>query len=131
MIFWSSFTANISNSFFCSSFETGRIVPEVCCIIKAAIKKCAFLYRIEQSCCFGRNLHLLVFLLQFKCTVETTAGNSVTKMMIESAFLPSVWRKLVSASVAKKPSLKLLFQHCLDISICTVQNATEKRICPM
>ena len=27
-----SITASISNSFFCSSFETGRIIPEVCCI---------------------------------------------------------------------------------------------------
>ena len=43
----------------------------------------------------------------------------------------SMWRKLVSASVTKKPSLKLLFQHCLEISIRAVQNVTEKRICPM
>jgi len=36
-------------------------------------------------------------------------------------------RKLVSASATKKPSLKLLFQHCLEISIRAVKNATEKR----
>jgi len=76
-------TANISYSFFCSSFETGRIIREVCCITKAVIKNVHFCTELSKvaaliatSTCF------------FSCcsssSVETAAGNSVTKMMIES-----------------------------------------------
>jgi len=64
----SSITASISDSFFCSSFETGRIISEVCCITKAAIEKRHFSTELSKVSCVGRNLHLLVFLLQFlKC----------------------------------------------------------------
>ena len=44
----SSITANISNSFFCSSFETNRIIPEVCCITKAAIKNVHFCTELSK-----------------------------------------------------------------------------------
>jgi len=44
----SSITANISNSFFYSSFETGRIIPEVCCITEAAIKNVHFCTELSK-----------------------------------------------------------------------------------
>jgi len=79
----SSFTTNISNSFFRSSFETGRIIPEVCCITKAAIKNVHFCADLTLS-----KVAALVATCLFSCynssSVETTAGNSVTKMMIDS-----------------------------------------------
>jgi len=129
----SSITANISNSFFCCSFETGRIIPEVCCITKAAIKNVHFWIFwaswIEQAAALVATSTCL-----FSCcnssSVETTAIVS-RKWWLSHVFLPSVWRKFVSACVAKWPSLKLLVQHCLEISIRAVQNATEKRVCPI
>ena len=79
----SSITANISNSFFCSSFETGRIIPEVCCITKAAIKNVHFCTELSKVAVL-----VATFTYLFSCrnssSVETTAGNSATKMMIES-----------------------------------------------
>jgi len=81
----SSITANISNPFFCSSFETGRIIPEVCCITKAAIKNVHFCTELSKVSAMIATSTCL-----FSCcnssSVETTAGNSVTKMMIESSF---------------------------------------------
>jgi len=44
-----SITANIPNSFFCSSFETGRIIPEVCCTSKAAIKNVHFCTELSKA----------------------------------------------------------------------------------
>jgi len=79
----SSITANIPNSFFCSSFETGRIIPEVCCITKAAIKNVHFCTELSKVAALVASSTCL-----FSCcnssSIETTAGNSVTKMMIES-----------------------------------------------
>jgi len=103
----------------------------VYCITKAAIKNVHFGTELSKVAAL-----VATSTCSFSCSnsssVETTAGNSVTKMMIESCLSTQrVWRKLVSASVAKKPNLKLLFQHCLKISIRAVQNATEKRICPI
>jgi len=79
----SSINANISNSFFCSSFETGRIIPEVCCITKAAIANVHFCTELSKVAALVATSTCL-----FSCcnssSVETTAGNSVTKMIIES-----------------------------------------------
>ena len=69
--------------FFCSSFETGRIIPEVCCITKPAIKNVHFCTELSKVAAL-----VATFTCLFSCcnssSVETTAGNSVTKMMIES-----------------------------------------------
>jgi len=79
----SSITTNISISFFCSSFETGRIIPEVCCLTKAAIKNVHFCTELSKVAALVATCTCL-----FSCcnssNVETIAGNSVTKMMIES-----------------------------------------------
>ena len=79
----SSITANTSNSFFCSSFETGRIIPEVCCTTKVAIKIVHFYTALRNVAALVATSTCL-----FSCcnssSVETTAGNSVMKMMIES-----------------------------------------------
>jgi len=81
----SSITANISNYFFCSTFETGRIIPEVCCITEAAIKNVHFCTELGNVADLVATSTCL-----FSCcnssSVETTVGNSVTKMMIESCF---------------------------------------------
>jgi len=79
----SSTTANISNSFFCSSSKIGTIIPEVCCITKTAIKNVYFCTELSKVAAL-----VATFTCLFSCcnssSVETTAGNSVTKMMIES-----------------------------------------------
>jgi len=74
---------NLSNCFFCNSFETGRITSEVCCITKAAIKNVHFCTELSKVAGLVTTSTCL-----FSCcnssSVETTIGNSVTKMMIES-----------------------------------------------
>jgi len=79
----SSITANISNYFFCSSFETGRIIPEVCCITKVAIKNVHFWIELSKVAALVATSTCL-FSCCISSSVETTAGNSVTQMMIES-----------------------------------------------
>jgi len=79
----SSRTANISNSSFCSSFETGRIIPEMCCITKAAIKTVHFCTELSKVAALVATSTCLFSCCNFS-SVDTTAGNSVTIMMIES-----------------------------------------------
>jgi len=74
---------------------------------------------------------LACFLAAIPQVLKQLLAKVSRKWWSSHVFLPSAWRKLVSAFVAKKPSLKLLFQHCLEISIRVVQNATEKRVCPI
>jgi len=78
----SSVTASTSNSFFCRSFETGRIIPEVCCITKAAFKNVHFCTDVSKAALVATSSCL--FSCCYSSRVETTAGNSVSKFMIES-----------------------------------------------
>jgi len=79
----SSITANIFNSFVCSSFETGRIIPEVYCMTNAAIKNVHFCTELSKVAALVTTSTCL-----FSCcnssSVETPAGNSITKMINES-----------------------------------------------
>jgi len=99
-----------------SNFETGKIIPEVFCITKPAIKNVHFCTELSKVASLVATP--LVFLLQFlKCRKfrDTILVAVVSQKWWSShVFPPSVWHKLVSASVAKKPYLKLLFQYFLE-----------------
>ena len=74
---------SLPHSFCCNSFETGRIIPEVCCITKAAVKNVHFCTLLSKVAALVAASTCL-----FSCcnssSVEKTVGNSVTKLMIES-----------------------------------------------
>jgi len=61
----------------------GRMIPEVCCITKAAIKNVNFCTELSKVAALVATSTCLISCCN-SSSAETTAGNNVTKMMIDS-----------------------------------------------
>ena len=100
------------------------------CVTKATIKNVHFCTELRKVAALVATSTCLISCCK-SSSAETTAGNSVTKMIIESCLSTQRVAQIGFSFCREEAEPETSLKHFLEISIRAVQNATEKRICPI